>query len=286
MEGLKEIVLDCLKRYWPWIIGVGIILLASYVCSMNCLSREKMVLLNIETTAIVLLLAVIFIYAVVVAASSERRFLNTLGKVSSSYWTYCVLFILVMIAINSTWLKILSHNFFTDYEGGEVFFRSNRWNDYREIVFKAPVMEEPLFRVLPFMVASTVLLFVRNRVWRIILGVVMCVAIVCVQLQFGYAHYVGDDYADIFADVPEPHIYLQGGGGIIYATTYGVVLYYVYRILRKKKPGRKKIFVLLSAHLFAYVASVSVHAGYNLFCIHSGTWDYAYTRVHEICNVV
>ncbi|MBR6445279.1 MAG: hypothetical protein IKS94_02435 [Prevotella sp.] len=70
----------------------------------------------------------------------------------------------------------------------------------------------------------------------------------------------------------EPHLYLQGGGGIIFAVTYGVVLYRAYHILRLKYPDKNRFLPLLIAHLFGFFASYLVHAGYNFHCIIVGTF--------------
>lgn len=268
---MNSLVYRYIHVFGPWIVGIGFILLANYMCDLNAYQPSNIgVLWDIEMPILILIAFVNLCYAIFASTRLDMSFMRAFGHVSRSYWTYGALFVLVMIALNATWLKIIEHNLFPDFEG-QTFFLWNRWDDIKQTVILSPVKEEPLYRVLPFLFASILLLIVWSKGWRIVLAILLAIMIVCVQLQFGFRHYVGDDFAEIFNDSLKLHLFIQGGGGIIYATAYGVVLYKAYWILRKKYPNKNRYLMLLLANLWGGFASCLVHGGYNYFCIIDGT---------------
>ncbi len=145
-----------------------------------------------------------------------------------------------------------------------VFFKSALWRDIMSKVFMAPIKEEAIYRLLPFLIAVIPMALVKSKRWRIVLGCFFGLMILCVQMQFGFVH-VGwlevtnhaTNMQEVY-DIIRLHLLLQGVAGIRYAFTFGMVLYQVAKenTLRQQHPNKFK--AILPAIPLAYLASCMV----------------------------
>lgn len=283
MENKPQSILEW--KSWPWLVVAGIMAVAAvafYLLAMNRRdlfswmnewyhSFEIIVLAFIATGAILLCIT---IYSFIASLThSDLRFKDAFGRTFHSYWAYYILFVILMVVITTVWANIYSQ--VNDYHGG--FFRGSRWDDIKSGVFRAPLKEEAMFRLIPFLVAIIPTAMVKSKRWRIVLACFFGIMLFCVQMQFGYIHlgiYETMDAANRqeLDALIRLHLFLQGGPGVLFACAFGLVLYYAAReiILRQKKPNKFKAIVF--ALPLAYLASCLTHAGYNLFSIISSTF--------------
>ena len=198
--------------------------------------------------------------------NSQPLWCRKIGHLAVCYF----LFMLLIIVGISFWNSFCNQYF---CNGAHCYFRENRWNDIRECVLKGPWWEEAVFRLLPFLVASLALAYTKQRGWKVILCFFFGLLILGIQAYFGYLHY-NPVFAEVNPDsysVVQPLI-VQGGTGLLFAVTYGVVLFFAYRVLisRQKVPNRGR--ALLFAHVLAYLSSTFVHMSSNLIMILTETF--------------
>ena len=96
--------------------------------------------------------------------------------------------------------------------------------------------------------------------------------ILCVQMQFGYAHLeswllISVDSTQKFLSLLKFHLFAQGGTGILYSITFGVVLFVANKTFQQRQVCPNVFKALLYAIPFAYLASTSVHLLNNLYDI-------------------
>ena len=256
------------KRTWFWIVGAIIIIATALVCVLTTdRYPNKWMQLYIVISILAFWLVSIAGYALYLSSQSEEKFINLFCKTFHSNWSYFIIFVLIMFSINCLWSILHIHIY--NYNKPDLLyitFKQERWTDIKQTVLFAPFWEELPFRVLPFLITSVLLFIVKKRNWRIVLIIVLGLMIFGIQMYFGAKHF-NPDYAEITGDSLMEHIMLQGGGGVIFATTYGVVLYNAYQILTQRCKKRNWIVTLLYANLFGYLASFSVHSLYNLYCV-------------------
>ena len=232
-----------------------------------------------ESIIIIVFIAVIIILSGIAVFALKRskrnnglRFKGVFVQTVQSGWFYYILFILLMIVVSNIWCNMCNQVF-----GDSFSFESNRWDDIKSSVLWAPVREEAQYRVLPYVIAAIPLAMLQTKRWRIALGCFFALMILCVQLQFGYAHlsvFNAMDAAsvqDFYIEVKK-HIWLQGVTGVFYAITFGVVLYMAAIEFHRKQQHPNKFKAVLHALPLAYWASCAVHASNNLFWIISRTF--------------
>lgn len=283
MEKKPQSILEW--KSWPWLVVAGVLAVAATVFYLLAMNQEDMfslmnewyrsfeiiVLAFIATGAI---LIGITVYSFIVSLThSDLRFKAAFSRTFHGYWVYYILFVILMVVISSLWGNICCQ--VNDRHG--VFFDGSRWDDIKSGVFRAPLKEEAMFRLIPFMVAIIPTAMVKSKRWRIVLACFFGIMLFCVQMQFGYVHL--NDWETMDAANRQElnalirlHLVLQGGVGVLYAITFGVVLYYTAReiILRQEQPNKFRAIVL--ALPLAYLASCSAHALYNLHSIISRTF--------------
>lgn len=136
-----------------------------------------------------------------------------------------VIFFVVMLFISVIWMK---YWFIFFWDDGKFISKEQLsieiWEQHI-IAFR----EELLWRLLPFMIASIVwIIGMRLKIPGLILVVITTFPIIFVQIQFGLAHMMQDQYLRIIMDLPAIpemkeklyHIVLQGGMGIVLSLTY------------------------------------------------------------------
>lgn len=215
---------------------------------------------------VALLLLIIAGYALIHSKThAEIRFKDAFRKAFHSYWVYFLLFVLLMTVITRIWGDLCIARF-----GDSVSFKSGRWDDIKGSVFRAPVVEEAKYRVLPFLIAVIPLANLMSKRWKIVLGCFFALMFIGVQLQFGYSHI--SPLSALLGDTVEPHIYNQGVCGILFAVTFGVVLYVAYKEMMLKQQTPNKFKAILLSLPLAYLASCMVHGASNLYWILSRTF--------------
>ena len=162
--------------------------------------------------------------------------------------------VVISVAASYSW-AVLWHNNYCN--GASVFFLRNRLSDILDTLWAA-INEEVLWRVIPLLSISSILLWTKydsNKTKKIIFCIVAFLIVLVVQIQFGYAH-----YNKVFEteDWLFKHIVLQGTMGLFYAISYNVVQH-----LARKKVG----LPLLYSHLFGLLTSFIVHAVTNSLII-------------------
>ena len=264
-------------KSWPWLVVAGMMVVAAvvfYILAMNqedpyplrfnelyhCADIIKWTLLVVA----LLLLGITFYSLVYSRIHSDVRFKEVFGRSFNNYWIYYVLFVLLMIVVSCVWGYVCCH--VMDYH--EVFFKSSLWDDIKSAVFVAPLKEEAMYRLLPFLVAIIPMATVKSKRWRIVLGCFFGLILLCVQMQFGYIHVSIFEVSDYgFMQSLKKHLIIQGVEGMLYALFFGIVLYMAIReiMLRQQRPNIFK--AVLFALPLAYLASCLVHGIYNLHSI-------------------
>ena len=266
-------------KIWPWLLVAGGVMIVAavlfYYLAMNI--KEPYPLYwnrwyhcaAINTWglfAVASLLSGIAIYSFVCSLKHpDLRFIEVFDRIFRSYWVYYILFMLLMVVVSSVYNRIYCQ--LKDYHG--VYFKDFLWDDIMSGVIMAPIKEEAMYRLLPFLVAVIPMAVVKSKRWRIVLGCIFGLMIFCVQMQFGYIH-VGffevHDAKDIqeVHDMIRIHLFIQGVLGIVCAFTFGMVLYQVVKeiMLRQQHPNKFK--AVLPAIPLAYLASCLVQGLYNL----------------------
>lgn len=265
-DTVKKGFLKSLWRFWPWYAVACVVLYANYICNRYAYSTWNVLLCMFVLFLAILLLTLVF-RTIYLRNRVGGGLGDTFGRVFQSKAVYCVFSVIVVWAISCVWQSITIHHFYGLSSG---FYEEDRWSDVWEISIKGPLWEEVLYRMLPFLFASFVLAFVKQMKWRIPLSIALGVMIFCVQMQFGYRHF-NVLYAEISGDTLLPHLYIQGGSGVFFALSYGIVLHKSYKLLMVKNVGRNRFLMLLQAHLLSFLASYLTHFGYNLFMIYTGT---------------
>lgn len=271
------------KNTKPWLVVAGVLAVAAGVFHLLAMKQgyplhhnqwhHSESIIIIAFIAVIILLSGIAVFALIRSKKSNSlRFMDVFVQTFQSGWFYYILFILLMIVVSNIWCNMCNQVF-----GDSFSFKSSRWDDIIKSVLWAPVREEAQYRVLPYMIAAIPLAMLQTKRWRIALGCFFALMILCVQLQFGYAHlsvFNAIDAAsvqDFYIEVKK-HIWLQGVSGVIYAITFGVVLYIAAKEFHLKQQHPNKFKAVLLGLPLAYLASRAVHASYNLFWIISRTF--------------
>ena len=150
-----------------------------------------------------------------------------------------------------------------------LYLKTELKNYLKNKVLIAPPKEEAMWRLLPFLIAIIPMARVKAKRWRVALGCFFGLMILCVQMQFGYAHLKVEqvhfaDSSQRFLSLMKFHIFAQGGEGVFYAVTFGVVLFVASKAFLRRQVCPNAFKALLCAIPFAYLASTSVHLLYNL----------------------
>lgn len=264
------------RKCWPWLAMAGILavvvvvfhLLALRVEEHSSFTNEWLRCRNAIGLAFILVALLLFgisIYSWVFSKTHEDvRFKTVFAKVMHSDWMHFVLFEVLMVVVVIVWGGIWNQVF----DVHSFFFKSNRWNDIKSSVFRAPIVEEAKYRLLPFLIAVLPLVKVKSRRWKTILGCFFGLMLFCVQMLFGVAHI--DPVSYLMGDTLQPHLLLQGGAGVLFAVTFGVVLFHASRMLQRRLSAPNMFKPILMAFPLAYLASCLVHAtsnlSYILFC--------------------
>ena len=246
-------------KIWPWLAAWGVLAITAFVTTKIYPEPHPGYMCYL-IAPVVLLFAGLAVYAAVCSRkNTEERFADVFHRVFHRYWVYYLLFVLASCVINIVWTSIV----------GSIlgFGGVNFLSDIIPVTVVGPFKEEAMYRLLPFMVAIIPLAVVKDRRWRIVLYCLAAVLIFCVQMQFGFLHLdilnmSGNDRISI-------HLWVQGGCGVLFAATFGAVLYYTYRyIMARQKAPNKHRAVLLSIPA-AFLASYIVHGIGNLYLVFS-----------------
>ena len=129
------------------------------------------------------------------------------------------------------------------------------------IVSLEAIKEEPIYRSLPFFVATLIVIPLKSKNAKIIVITICVILIVMIQLQFGYKH-----FDPVYRGTPIwLHIKLQGVVGILLAITYGLTFYVAMKKLYKK--SKYPILTFVICHIIATITSISVHAINNILIV-------------------
>lgn len=249
-------------RLWPWIVLSAILVGAFYFESY----LDSTILYYYVGVGIILLVVIVCWAWIRSGNHMEERFKDSFHKCFNSYLACFVLTVLLATLVSylggMVWNIVL-------LDGARTFFLSSRWDDIISGVIIAPLEEEIIYRLLPFIVASIPVLFVKTKIWRLVIAVISLLMITCVQLQFGYAH-----YSPIFEE-PEwivNHIIFQGSMGVVDAITYGLILFLSYNTITGNQRQTVLVKPLAISHVLAYLASSLTHGFTNLSIIINQTF--------------
>ena len=254
-------------RIWPWLFApllLAVMLVTEFYfwTGSPLVHWRGHVFVAVSLGVEVFLLAVIAICAWVQSKTHpEVHFMDVFHRHFHGYGVYFVLLVLLMTIISVVWLTLWNNIY---WNGACTFFLESRWEDIKKAVIVSPVFEEAKYRVLPFIVVSIPMVLIRSRKWKWIIGIISALMIVCVQLQFGYRHYL--------AGFEEPeelvhHLVLQGTTGLLFAIAYGLVLVLSYKTIRNNQKRPSVLTALFASHLLAFIAADLVHAFSNLTLI-------------------
>lgn len=244
-------------RIWPWIAVWGVLTIAACVITIK-LPEERPGYMYYLVSFVAMVFIILAVYAAIYSHKHrEERFVDTYNRVFNQYWVYYVLFTLAVTLISIIWTSIFSNI----YDCHGVYFKS----EIIDVTIVAPLKEEVMYRLLPFLLAVIPLTIVTSKSWRVVLCCFFAMLIFCVQMQFGFMHL---DILNMSGnDNIETHLWIQGASGVIFAFTFGMVLYYTYcLILTRQEVPNRFVAVLLSIPA-AYLAACCVHAISNLYII-------------------
>lgn len=256
-------------KAWIWLLLAGVLAIAAVVFHYIGIKQEYLYsIIHVEHLVrwvfviVFLLLSGISCYSL---RQSKRvdglHFKDVFCHTFHSGWVYFILFVLLMVVLTNTWVNVCINWF--DRKG--IFFRMNRWDDIKQAVFWAPIWEEMGFRVLPYLIAVIPLMMIKSKSWRIVLGSFFILMILYVQMQFGFAHV--SPFLEIDDDTVKLHIFNQGGTGVLFAITFGVVLYFFGRLFMQRQQTPNRFKAVLNAFPLAYLASCLLHGATNFFAI-------------------
>ena len=264
------------RRTWFWLVVAGVLAVAAAVFHVLAVKQgyplhhnqwhHSEFIIELAFVAVFVLLSGIALYALIHSRKhGDLRFKDVFGRTFHSGWVYYILFVLFMIVVANVWCNMCNQVF-----GDSFSFKGSRWDDIKSSVLWAPVREETQYRVLPFVIAVIPLTMLKSKLWRTALGCVFALLIFSVQMQFGYAHI--SPLSALMGDTVKPHLYIQGGAGVVYAITFGMVFYYAAKEIFRRQRLPNKCKAVLCALPMAFLASCLVHASYNLYWILSRTF--------------
>ena len=244
-------------RIWPWMVVWGVLAVAACIITIRLPERRPGYLYHLLSFVAVLFF-ILAAYATIYShIHREERFVDTYNRVFNQYWVYYILLILTVTLINIIWTSIFSNIY--DCDG--VYFKSDIIDD----TIVAPLKEEVMYRLLPFMMAVIPLTIVTSKSWRVVLCCFFAVLIFCVQMQFGFMHL---DILNLSGeDNIEKHLWIQGAAGVMFAFTFGMVLYYTYCLILTRQEVPNRFMAVLLSIPAAYFASCCVHAISNLYIV-------------------
>lgn len=180
-------------------------------------------------------------------------------------WCNCLLIITFMTLVSYLW-KDFCNNWY--FNGAHCFFLENRVHDIINVT-SCVFWEEAIFRFLPFLTATILILQIKQKWLKHIMYIVFCIIIICIQLQFGALHY------NIITDTSYKRpIIIHGVQGLILMATYAITL--LATLDTKKETENQKrnnnIKQVLIANFIAYLNSVAVHAASNMLLVLTQTF--------------
>ena len=271
------------KRTWFWVAVAVVLAIAAFVFHVlsnlrkNIIYREGSIVSDNEwqichriillalAAATLLLLAIAGYSLLHLRKHPECRFKDVFSQRFHRYWVYYILFILLMTVISVVWGCMCCQAL----DNHPSYFRIELKDYLKYTVLMAPPKEEVMWRLLPVLIAIIPMARVKAKRWRVALGCFFGLMILCVQMQFGYAHLQVEqvhfvDSTQRFLSLMKFHILTQGGAGIIFSVTFGVVLFVASKAFLRRQECPNAFKALLCAIPFAYLASTSVHLLYNL----------------------
>lgn len=135
------------------------------------------------------------------------------------------------------------------FDGARCFFIENRWNDIKMVTLNVP-KEELDWRFVPIFVSSLIVVMIKKRWLKEIFAIISVIIIIGAQIRFGMLHWNPILESSCFNS-----IIIHGGAGMIFATTYIIILTCAFNGLYEKK----KMIKLVKANIIAYCASVMMH---------------------------
>lgn len=277
------------RQTWFWVAVAVVLSIAAFVfhllsihreniiCSEGCFESDnewaicRQIILFAFAAATLLLLTIAGYSQFHIRKHPEYRFKDVFSQTFHHYWVYYILFILLMTVVSVVWACMCSQAL----DNHPVYLQVEL-RDALEVIISAPLKEEAMYRLLPFLIAIIPMARVKAKRWRIALGCFFGLMILCVQMQFGYAHLedwlvCSVDSTQSFLDLLKVHVLMQGGVGVFCAITFGVVLFVASKTLLQRQVTPNTFKALLYAIPFAYLSSTSVHLLYNLCDILSRT---------------
>lgn len=177
----------------------------------------------------------------------------------------CVFITVVMALVAYLWKETCNNVFFN---GGHGYFIENRVEDIVELS-TCTFWEEAVFRMLPFLVA-TILIILSNPKWlRYSLYIIFGIIIFCIQIHFGALHYNASIY-----ESKGLAIFIQGTLGLIIAVTYAVILVLMIDIPKEtgNQTKKRRICNGVVANIAAYICGVVIHTTSNIIPIFTQTF--------------
>lgn len=156
------------------------------------------------------------------------------------------------------------------YDGSRCYLIENRTEDIKRVTL-CVFEEELVWRLLPILISSVVIIFLKNKWTKRIVILLSVAAIIYMQMIFGAKHW------SPLSDFPRYHnILMQGGTGCILAITYICIICLTWKMLLliniNSKSTCSKIRNLIICHITAYCASVIVHALSNTIIVITQTF--------------
>lgn len=181
--------------------------------------------------------------------------MDTIKKIIPSVCWLIATFILGFLA--SKWSLFWDH---LEYGQCYCYFIGYRMEDFLSVPLPA-LKEEVIYRFVPFLVATTLVMIIKQPKAKKVVIALCIMAIIMVQLYFGYKHFhpeCGDTNYWFF-------VRLQGGLGIILACIYGVMF---WLSMKKFYPKSKHhILTFLLCHILAILTTTIIHSISNCLII-------------------
>lgn len=188
-------------------------------------------------------------------------------------WIGYILITLFFLLLCHLWKDWIIYNFDGSHHGN--FFRENRWSDVVELASAGP-WEEAVFRVIPFLAGSFLIVFSKPKWLKWLFGIIISIVIIVVQLQFAALHYSGfyfdEEWAEMLGDTLHEDLIIQGVFAMFVVCAYLCSLLYYRKTHKISDDTKTKVKHILLANLIAYCVCTFIHSSSNVLLVFTQTF--------------
>lgn len=187
----------------------------------------------------------------------------------AGYFVIVAFMLLLAFLWNDSWNDKL-------FDGARGYFLEQRAM-YLRVVISCVIWEEAVWRLIPILTTSVLMICITNRWIKYLLGIICVSIILYIQVLFGEAHYSEPELNPVFgtscASIAN-NVVIQGGSGVIFAFTYISVLFYMFKFFfKEKKTGIiDNLKRVLIANALGYASSMIIHAASNTLVVITQTY--------------